>query len=96
MEQHSEGIKVHRFYLSYKVNGEVNTGWYYGIHIRFAKDQLLFQQPDATDIMDWTYENPEDLRNYLTKQNASKVNIMMRLKEQTAKDQSGPAGLGQP
>ena len=88
MEQHSEGIKVHRFYLSYKVNGEVNTGWYYGIHIRFAKDQLLFQQPDATDIMDWTYENPEDLRNYLVKQNASKVNVMMKLKDQPISDQS--------
>lgn len=92
MEQHSEGIKVHKFYLSYKVNGEVNTGWYFGIHIRFAKDQLLFQQPEATDIMDWTYENPEDLRSYLTRQNASKVNVMMRLKEQPINDQSEPAG----
>lgn len=82
MEPHSEGIKVHRFYLSYKVNGEVRTGWYYGIHIRFAKDQLLFQQPEATDIMDWTYEQPEDLRNYLIKQNVTKVRIMMRLKAQ--------------
>jgi hypothetical protein len=92
MEQHSEGIKVHRFYLSFKVNGEVNTGWYFGIHIRFAKDQLLFQQPEATDIMDWTYENPEDLRSYLTRQNASKVNVMMRLKEQPVNDQSEPTG----
>jgi len=84
MEQHPEGIKVHRFYLSFKVNGEVNTGWYYGIHIRFAKDQLLFQQPEATDIMDWTYENSEDLKRYLLKQNASKLNIKMRLKDQPA------------
>ncbi len=84
MEQQSEGIKVHRFYLSYKVNGEVNTGWYYGIHIRFAKDQLLFQQPEATDIMDWTYENSEDLKHYLIKQNASKLNVKMRLKDQPA------------
>lgn len=84
MEQQSEGIKVHRFYLSYKLNGEVNTGWYYGIHIRFAKDQLLFQQPEATDIMDWTYENSEDLKHYLIKQNATKLNIKMRLKDQPA------------
>lgn len=83
MEQQSEGIKVHRFYFSYKLNGEINTGWYYGIHIRFAKDQLLFQQPDATDIMDWTYENSEDLRSYLVRQNASKLNVKMRLKNQS-------------
>jgi hypothetical protein len=80
MEQHSEGIKVYRFYFSYKLNGEINTGWYYGIHIRFAKDQLLFQQPDATDIMDWTYENSEDLKSYLIRQHASKLNVKMRLK----------------
>mgnify|MGYP001814804387 CR=1 FL=1 len=84
MEQQSEGIKVHRFYLSYKLNGEVNTGWYYGIHIRFAKDQLLFQQPEATDIMDWTYENSEELKRYLVKQNASKLGIKMRLKDEPA------------
>jgi hypothetical protein len=89
MEQQSEGIKVHKFYLSYKIDGEVHAGWYYGIHIRFAKDQLLFQQPDATDIMDWTCENPADLRDYLTKQNASKVNIMMRLKDRPMSDQPG-------
>ena len=53
MEQQPEEIKIHRFYLSYKVDGEVCTGWFFGIHIRFAKDQLLFQQPEATDIMDW-------------------------------------------
>lgn len=84
MEQQSEGIKVHRFYLSFKVSGEVNTGWYYGIHIRFAKDQLLFQQPEATDIMDWTYENSDDLKRYLVKQNASKLSVKMRLKDQPA------------
>jgi hypothetical protein len=82
MEQQPEEIKVHRFYLSYKIDGDVRTGWFFGIHIRFAKDQLLFQQPEATDIMDWTNEQPEDLKRYLVKQNASKVNVMMRLKEQ--------------
>ncbi|GJM30250.1 MAG: hypothetical protein DHS20C17_28850 [Cyclobacteriaceae bacterium] len=82
MEQHPEGIKVHRFYLSYKINGEVSTGWYYGMHIRFAKDQLLFQQPDATDIMDWTYENSEDLKSYLIKQNATKLSVKIKLKNQ--------------
>jgi len=82
MEGHSEGIQVHKFYLSYKINGEVNTGWFYGTHIRFAKDQLLFQQSEATDLMDWTYEKSEDLRSYLLKQNVSKLSVMMRLKEQ--------------
>jgi hypothetical protein len=82
MEGHQEGIQIHKFYLSFKLNGEVNTGWFYGMHIRFAKDQLLFQQPEATDIMDWTYEKSEDLRSYLLRQNASKLSLMMRLKEE--------------
>ncbi len=82
MEGQSEGIQIHKFYLSYKINGEVNTGWFYGVHIRFAKDQLLFQHPEATDLMDWTLEKSEDLRRYLLKQNASKLSVMIRLKEQ--------------
>ncbi len=81
MKGHPEGIKIHRFYLSYKLNGEVNTGWFEGVHIRFAKDQLLFKFPDATDIMDWTYEKSEDLKDYLKKQNAKKLSSMLRLKD---------------
>ncbi len=83
MEGQPEEIKVHKFYLSYKIDGEVHTGWYNGVHIRFAKDQLLFQQPEATDLMDWTYERSEDLRTYLKKQNAKQLIIKMRLKDQT-------------
>lgn len=82
MEEQPEAIKIHRFYLSYKIEGEVHTGWFNGVHIRFAKDQLLFQNPDATDLMDWTYERSEDLRHYLKKQNAKKLAVKMRLKNQ--------------
>ena len=82
MKGHLEGIKIHRFYLSYKLNGEVNTGWFEGVHIRFAKDQLLFKFPDATDIMDWTNEKAEDLKDYLKKQNAKKLSLKLRLKDQ--------------
>ncbi len=82
MEGQPESIKIHKFYLSFKIDGEVNTGWFQGVHIRFAKDQLLFQQPEATDIMDWTYENAEDLKTYLEKQQAKKLDHMLRLKEQ--------------
>lgn len=84
MEEQPESIKIHRFYLSYKIDGEVHTGWFQGVHIRFAKDQLLFKQPEATDIMDWTFEKAEDLRNYLKKQNAKKLAVKMRLKNKVA------------
>lgn len=84
MEGHPEGIKIHRFYLSYKINGEVHTAWFQGVHIRFAKDKLLFQYPEATDIMDWTHEKSEDLKAYLTKQNAKKLAAKLRLKDQIA------------
>lgn len=84
MEGQPKGIQVHKFYLSYKIAGDVHTGWFYGVHIRFAKDQLLFQHPEATDIMDWTYEKSKDLRSYLMKHNALKMSIMLRLKEQSS------------
>ena len=80
MEDNPEQIKLHRFFLSYKIDGEVHTGWFQGVHIRFAKDQLLFKHPEATDIMDWTHERDEDLRGYLQKQNAKQLDHMMKMK----------------
>ena len=82
MEETSEDkIKIHRFYLSFKLNGEVHTGWYEGITIRYAKDQLLFKHPECTDVMDWTYEKTEDLGDYLRKQNAKSLRGKLNLHE---------------
>jgi hypothetical protein len=60
-------IEIHKFFLSYKLNGEIHTGWFSGINLRYAKEKLLFQYSEATDIMDWTYEKSEDLKIYLDK-----------------------------
>ena len=88
MEENPEQVKQHRFYLSYKIDGEVHTGWFQGVHIRFAKDQLLFKYPEATDIMDWTYERAEDLRGYLQKQNTTRLDLMMKMREDISWSQS--------
>lgn len=60
-------IEIHKFFLSYKINGEIHTGWFAGMNLRYAKEKLLFQYSEATDIMDWTYEKGEDLKKYLAK-----------------------------
>ncbi len=82
MEDNSEQIKQHRFFLTYKIDGEVHTGWFQGVHIRFAKDQLLFKYPEATDIMDWTYERDEDLQGYLKKQNSKRLDLIMKMRSE--------------
>ncbi|MGI9543066.1 MAG: hypothetical protein ACR2MX_07380 [Cyclobacteriaceae bacterium] len=74
--------KIHRFYFSFKLNGELHTGWFEGITIRYAKDQLLFQYPECTDVMDWTYERTEDLKQYLKKQKVKSLLGKLKLHEQ--------------
>lgn len=60
--------KLHRFFLSYRLEGEIDTIWIEGINLRHAKDKLKMKFPEATDIMDWTSEKAADLENYLNKQ----------------------------
>jgi hypothetical protein len=59
--------KLHRFYLSYKVGGNIEAEWIEGINLRHAKDKLQGKFPEATDIMDWTYEKPEAFEKYRNK-----------------------------
>ncbi len=66
---------LYKFYLSYRLNGEVLVEWVEGINLRHAKDKVLFQYPDATDLMDWTNEKKEDLERYLDKMVALKESI---------------------
>jgi hypothetical protein len=72
-------IEIHKFFLSYKLDGEVHTGWFAGINLRYAKEKLHFQFSEATDIMDWTHEKSEDLRLYLNKQKAKEEQIHQHL-----------------
>jgi hypothetical protein len=74
--------KLHKFYLSYKLNGKIDTLWIDGINLRHAKDKLLMKYPESTDIMDWTYENPEDLEKYKAKHIEPQIpNIVPEYKE---------------
>ncbi len=59
--------QLHKFYISYKLNGKIYVEWIEGINLRHAKDKIEFEHPDATDLMDWTTERPEDLQKYLQK-----------------------------
>ena len=63
-----ENIELHNFLLSYKINGDTNTGWFSGINLRYAKEKLFFQFPEATDVIDWTFENKIELEKYIEKQ----------------------------
>lgn len=64
--------KLHRFFLSYKLNANIETAWVEGINLRHAKDKLQMKFPDATDLMDWTNEKPEDFEKYKNKYLQSK------------------------
>ena len=59
--------QLHKFYISYKLNGEVHLEWIEGINLRHAKDKIELRHTDASDLMDWTNEKEEDLQAYLGK-----------------------------
>lgn len=59
--------QLHRFHLSYKLNGEVQLVWIEALNLRHAKEKILLGIEEATDIRDWTMEKKEDLEDYLLK-----------------------------
>lgn len=69
---------LYQFYLSYRIDGEVHLEWVEGINLRHAKDKVMFNNPDASDLMDWTNEQKEDLELYLKKMSAFKDNIIRK------------------
>jgi hypothetical protein len=60
--------KLHRFFLSCKIGGIVETNWIEGLNLRHAKEKLEMKFSEATDILDWTNEKPEELEAYLEKE----------------------------
>ena len=60
--------KLHTFRLSFKLSGKVQTVAIEAINLRHAKEKVLFEHEDVTDIRDWTYEKKNDLKKYLLKQ----------------------------
>lgn len=59
--------QLHKFYISFKLNGEVHLDWVEGINLRHAKERIEMKHEDATDLMDWTNESKEDLEAYMKK-----------------------------
>ncbi len=57
--------QLHKFYISYKLDGCIHLEWVEGINLRHAKDKIALLHEDATDLMDWTNEKKEDLEKYL-------------------------------
>ena len=59
--------QLHKFYISYRLDGEVHLEWVEGINLRHAKERIEMRHAEASDLMDWTNEKEEDLRVYLQK-----------------------------
>ncbi len=64
--------QLHKFHISYRLNGDVHLEWVEGINLRHAKEKIELKFGEATDLMDWTHENKEDLETYLAKRNVNK------------------------
>ena len=73
--------QLHKFYISYKLNGEVHLDWIEGINLRHAKERIEMKHEDATDLMDWTNESKEDLEAYMKKMEEKR-----KLKEELKKE----------
>ena len=72
--------QLHKFYISYRLNGEVHLEWIEGINLRHAKEKIEMLYEDASDLMDWTNEKEEDLQVYL-----SKIEIKKKSEEELQK-----------
>lgn len=64
--------QLYKFYISYRLDGEVHLEWVEGINLRHAKERIELRHPDASDLMDWTNEREEDLQKYLVKVDSEK------------------------
>ena len=64
--------QLHKFYISYRIEGEVHLEWVEGINLRHAKEKIEMLHENASDLMDWTNEKKEDLEAYLEKIEAKK------------------------
>lgn len=59
--------QLHKFYISYKLDGKIHFEWVEGINLRHAKERIEMKHEDATDLMDWTNESKEDIDAYMKK-----------------------------
>jgi Spy/CpxP family protein refolding chaperone len=59
--------QLHKFYISYKLDGNIHLEWVEGINLRHAKERIEMKHEDATDLMDWTNESKDDIDAYMKK-----------------------------
>ncbi len=59
--------QLHKFYISFKLDGRIQLEWVEGINLRHAKERIEMKHEDATDLMDWTNESKEDFDAYMKK-----------------------------
>ncbi len=76
--------QLHKFYISYRIDGEVHLEWVEGINLRHAKEKIEMLHTEASDLMDWTNEKERDLKAYLTKIEAER---RLKLEMQRMKDE---------
>lgn len=76
--------QLHKFYISYRIDGEVHLEWVEGINLRHAKEKIEMLHTEASDLMDWTNEKEQDLKAYLTKIEAER---RLKLEMQRMKDE---------
>ena len=74
--------QLYKFYISYRINGDVHLEWIEGINLRHAKERIEMMHGEATDLMDWTNEKEEDLRAYL-----AKIEVKRKAKIQKQKEE---------
>ena len=67
--------KLHKFHLSYKLNGIIQLVWIEALNLRHAKEKIYFGIEEATDIRDWTHEKKEELDRYLTQSKNGSVKV---------------------
>ncbi|MGK7397654.1 MAG: hypothetical protein ACNS62_23980 [Candidatus Cyclobacteriaceae bacterium M3_2C_046] len=65
--------RTFNFCLSFRLGTEVHLEYIEGINLSQAKDKLLLNCPEATDIINWTQENKESINNYLKNQTRTRL-----------------------
>ncbi|MFC2125972.1 hypothetical protein ACFLU5_14305 [Bacteroidota bacterium] len=69
--------KLHKFHLSYKLNGTVQLVWIEALNLRHAKEKIYFGIEEATDIRDWTQEKKVELKRYIERTKNGGVKVVV-------------------
>jgi len=82
--------QLHKFRISYKLNGAIHLNWVEGINLRHAKEKIEFNNPEATDLMDWTYEKDAEMKHFMRKSKLAVEKFTEHLKRMKEVDELQP------